>query len=226
MRNPPRRLQPLRRKRKQESVGRIQILSLFKIGSPAQGPLLTIILTKDEAGYNEWAMFMTTKYELEKNSLFRLTKVVFWILVATVVGLTLLIWYAVASQGADASHAYFVCDGGHTQHSLTPSQQSYIQTYNADSFKNDSNDSDKESANMTCYQEYSGTDPNSATSADIQNFRDFQTGSNGAVYTIQGVEHNWYWNYLLGGLLFEYVLFQLVKTAGLYVAGGKEALEG
>ena len=61
---------------------------------------------------------MTTKHELEKNSLFRLTKVVFWILVAIVVGLTFLIWYTVASQGADASHAYFVCNGGNTDRPL------------------------------------------------------------------------------------------------------------
>jgi hypothetical protein len=170
-------------------------------------------------------MFMTTKHELERYSLFRLAKVVFWILVATVVGLTLFIWYAVASQGVDASHAYFVCNGGHTQHSLTPSQQGYIQTYNADSFKNDLDDTDKENANMICYQEYSGKDPTSATITDVQNFREFQSGSNGAVYTIHGVEHNWYWSYLLGALLAEYILFLLVKTAGLYVAGGKEALE-
>lgn len=168
---------------------------------------------------------MATKHELERKPLFRLIKVLFWISALIVVGLTIGIWYMIASQNVDASQAYFVCNGQTTKHPLSQSQKSYIQTFHTTTFAADQNTIDEGSVNMTCYQEYSGKDPNTATNAEIQDFRTWQTGSNGVVYTIGGIQHNWYWGWLVGILIAEYFIFQILKTLGLYVAGGREALE-
>jgi hypothetical protein len=168
---------------------------------------------------------MATKHELERKPLFRFTKVLFWISAIIVIGLTVVVWYVIASSGVDASQAYFVCNGQTTQHPLTQSQQNYIQTFHASTFRNAPNDVDNEGVHKTCYQEYSGKNPELATNAEVQDFRSWETGSNGDVYAVQGIHHDWHWSWLIGALVVEYIIFQLLKNLGLYIAGGKEALD-
>lgn len=166
--------------------------------------------------------YMTTKRELERKPLFRFTKVLFGLSAFIVIGLTVLIWYAVASSNVDARQAYFICNSGTTEHPLTQSEQSYIQTSKATTLAYGSDD--QINTNKICYQEYSGKDPASATKSDIDFFRQMQGGINGQVYTIKNIGHDWYWNWLMGILVVEYLPFQLLRTVGLYVAGGREAL--
>lgn len=167
---------------------------------------------------------MATKHELEQKPLFRLTKVIFWVFALIAVGLTVVVWYVIASSSVDASSAYFVCNSSTVQHPLTSSEQSDIESSKATRFAYGS--TDQTNTNKLCYQEYSGgKDPNSASQSDINFFHQMQAGSNGQVYTIFGVQHNWYWGWLIGVLVVEYFIFQILKTLGLYVAGGEEALK-
>jgi hypothetical protein len=78
-----------------------------------------------------------------------------------------------------------------------------------------------------CYKIYSGgKDPELATSFEIQLFDKIQKGDNGKVYTISGVNEyiDWHIGYLLLTLFIETIIFYIIKIAGLYIFGGKQAI--
>lgn len=170
---------------------------------------------------------MATKDELEERPLFRAAKIGFGLSAFIIVGLTLLVWYATAEKTFDFSKAYIQCNGlPEGKYELTDGQRKAIES----SYNHGLVSSSPESiqASKTCYGEYSGgKDPDLATSFDIQLFVEMQKGSGGEVYTIEGIQEgmNYHWDWLCYFLFGEYLIYQVLKAGGLYIAGGREALD-
>ncbi len=167
---------------------------------------------------------MATKDELEQKPLFRFAKVLFSLSAFIVATLTVFVWYGVKSKDYDTSRSYFVCNSFTTQHGLTDDEKETLKVSQPPAFNAGS--AAQTRINQVCYQEYSGG-KDAATQANIDSFRAFQSGPDGRVYTIQGTKtsDDWHWDGLLIALAVEYLVFWFLKQAGLYIAGGRDALK-
>lgn len=170
---------------------------------------------------------MTTQIHLEQKPLFRLSKIIFIIFSFLVIGLTMLVWFLSREKILNTNKAYIVCN--HAQEKrfqLTVAEKEVLQNSYLYNFPKGS-DAAIRIAKL-CYQDYSGgKDPELALEENISLFREIEKGLDGRVFTISGIEQgfNWNWKYIIIALIIEYILLQGLRIAGLYVAGGKEALK-
>ncbi|MBM3272105.1 hypothetical protein FJY94_02365 [Candidatus Kaiserbacteria bacterium] len=168
---------------------------------------------------------MTTAVELENLWVFRLLKVTFVIALFIVVGLTLVIWYSSVGTRLDASSAYIVCNHApEKKFDLSASERIYLETFKHQVFDKGSDAQIR--INKLCYADYSNKDPDTASSFDIDLFRQMEQGTDGKIYVISGINEKYDWQLqgLFIALIVEALIFATIRFVGLYILGGKEAL--
>ena len=170
---------------------------------------------------------MTTRIHLEQKPFFRLSKVLFIMFSTIIVGLTFFVCYLSKEKVLNTDKAYIVCNHAQNkQFNLTLEEKKILQNSFLYSFPIGSETQIR--INKLCYQDYSGgKNPDLASASDISLFREMEKGSDDRVYTVKGIQqdYNWNWKWLIIALITEYILLQGLRLAGLYIAGGKEALK-
>ena len=175
--------------------------------------------------YQYFSRHMATKKELENSAFFRATKVFYGLIVAIILGVTLFFWYTAGGDILiDANNAYFICNGGTVQHPLIDEEKDYLQIFHKTTLEKGEQQS---RINMICHSEYAGSNPATASEADVARFRESTMGSDGRVYTLGGIQEkrDLHLNGLIMTLLIEAAILFTIMAGGLYIAGGREALK-
>ncbi|MFA6463961.1 MAG: hypothetical protein WCV55_03065 [Candidatus Paceibacterota bacterium] len=164
--------------------------------------------------------------ELEKKPLFRFFKVIYILIVGIVAIITIFFFVVGKENKLSTDSSYYTCNGlGDTAQTLTDNEKKLIQNSKSLIFQKGTPENIRLS--KECYKLYSGgKDPDLATSFEIQLFEGMQKGDNGKVYTISGTREyiDWHLDYLLLILIVEGIIFYLIRLAGLYIFGGKQAI--
>lgn len=168
---------------------------------------------------------MAIKAKLETKIWFRALKVLFRTIMILLLLVIIFFWYfSGTTHDVDTTMSYVLCNG--TEHivELTNLEKEYLAEYQVHYFV-DGSDSQVR-INKECYAAYSNKDPNYATSDEIVFFRRMQQNSDNKLYTVKNLvaTTNHHWDYLLYALLIEFFIYKIVSLTGLYVFGGKEAL--
>lgn len=168
---------------------------------------------------------MATKKELERKPLFRLAKVIYGFFSAIILLATVGAIFLFKSEKLDTATAYVSCNSLAARVELTDSEKEELALNNG-IFRTGT--PTKGRINKACYTIYSGgKDPEAASSMDIALFKEMEAGTDGNVYKVEGTKkiHDYHVGVFIIVFLIELAVLNILRRTGLYIAGGKEALD-